>query len=70
VHGRTCIEPDDEVQKTGDWDRLSPPTLTDISQIGHIGGRVEYDGTEIREKSTETMSKAEDKASMKELSAA
>jgi hypothetical protein len=37
------MEPDDEVQKTGDWDRLSPPTLLDISQIGHINGGVEYD---------------------------
>jgi hypothetical protein len=37
------MEPDDEVQKTGDWDRLSPPMLTDISQIGHIDGRVQYD---------------------------
>jgi hypothetical protein len=40
VNGRICMEPDDEVQETGDWDRLSHPTLTDIS---HIGGRVEYD---------------------------
>jgi hypothetical protein len=37
------MEPDDEVQKTGDWDRLSPPTLTDISQIRHIGGLVDSD---------------------------
>jgi hypothetical protein len=37
------MELDDEVQKTGGWDRLSPPTLTDISQSRHIGGRVEYD---------------------------
>jgi hypothetical protein len=37
------MEPDDEVQKTGDWDRLSHPTLTDISQIGHIGDRIKYD---------------------------
>jgi hypothetical protein len=37
------MEPDDEVPKTGDWNRLSPPTLTGISQIGHIGGRVKYD---------------------------
>jgi hypothetical protein len=34
---------DDEVQKTGDWDRLNLPTLTDISSVGHIGGQVEYD---------------------------
>jgi hypothetical protein len=37
------MEPDDEVQNTGDWDKLSPLTLTDISQTGYIGGRVEYD---------------------------
>jgi hypothetical protein len=37
------MEPDGEVQKTGEWDRLSPPILTDMSQIGYIGGRVEYD---------------------------
>jgi hypothetical protein len=43
VDGGTCMEPGDEVQKTDDWDKLSPPTLTDISQIEHIGGRVEYD---------------------------
>jgi hypothetical protein len=32
------MEPDDEVQKTGDWDRLSPPTLHDISSLGYIDG--------------------------------
>jgi hypothetical protein len=37
------MEPEDEVQKTSDWNRLSPSTLTDISQMGHIGGRVKYD---------------------------
>jgi hypothetical protein len=37
------MEPDDEVQKTGDWDRQNPSPSTDISQIGHLGGRVEYD---------------------------
>jgi hypothetical protein len=36
------MEPDDEAQKTSDWDSTSPPTLTDISQIRHIGGGVEY----------------------------
>jgi hypothetical protein len=34
------MEPDDEVKKNSDWDRLSPPMLADISQTGHIGGRV------------------------------
>jgi hypothetical protein len=37
------MEPNDEVRKTGDEVRLSPPTLTDISQIGHIDDRAEYD---------------------------
>jgi hypothetical protein len=37
------MELDDEAQKTGDWDRSSLPTLADISQIGHIGGRAGYD---------------------------
>jgi hypothetical protein len=37
------MQPDDEVQKTGDWKRLSRTTLTDLSQIEHIIGRVEYD---------------------------
>jgi hypothetical protein len=37
------MEPDDEFQKTDYWDRSSRPTLTDISQVEHIGGRVEYD---------------------------
>jgi hypothetical protein len=37
------MESDDEVQKIGDWDRLSPPTFTDISKIGHIGSRVDFD---------------------------
>jgi hypothetical protein len=37
------MEPDDEIPKTGDWDRSSRPTLTDISQVEHTGGRVEYD---------------------------
>jgi hypothetical protein len=37
------MEPDDEIQKIGDWNRLNHPTLTDISQIGHTGGRVGYD---------------------------
>jgi hypothetical protein len=36
------MEPVDEIQKTGDWDRSSRPTLTDISQVENIGGRVEY----------------------------
>jgi hypothetical protein len=37
------MEPDGEFQKAGDWGRVSPPTLIDISHIGHTGGRVEYD---------------------------
>jgi hypothetical protein len=37
------MEPDDEIQKTGDWDWSSRPMLTDISQVEHIGGLVEYD---------------------------
>jgi hypothetical protein len=59
------MEPDDEVQKTGDWDRLSPPTLTDISQIGHWWtGRIRL-SAEIQEKLPAMMIKAEDKASTK-----
>jgi hypothetical protein len=28
------MEPDDEIQKNGDWDGLNPPTLTDIPRLG------------------------------------
>jgi hypothetical protein len=37
------MEPDDEIQKTGDWDMLSPPTLTIIYRTaGCINGAMDW----------------------------